>query len=582
MYEPYVKEMLHYQQKFLKKRDNNGLLLPINTSLTGVKDLFNLLSNMSQQLKTQSLMQQSHLYLQSLKEEPQFKNNDFITKLINHFQVILRYEDKNLQNKVKLILPLEKLQITAMEKLHKIQKEMKIKNIDGNVVFEDVLFGELLSWFKFKFFKWVDSPVCKKCRGECSFDHIKASPDPQISRIEIHKCKNCRCENEFPRYIDPEPLLYTRQGRCGEWANCFTLICRTVGFDSRLVYDQTDHIWTEVWSIAENRWIHADVCENIIDRPLMYEKGWGKKLSYIIAFSKDEMQDVTWRYTNDFEKVMQRRNLCSEETLVLFINKLNLVHQSSNNYSSARRKFVVKRSALELASMINAPLDHKKCSKASENDSDYVGRVSGSQAWRISRGEMGNVSYEPTHWKIPQQVSDFELTYSIINDCYATRDVINNRILETKQKWQNGVEYVNGGVFLKKEEDWKMVYLARSPESITGTVTWSFVVENYEKMTIDSVELQATTATFNEAVVEWRIQGIFDRDSLIIKEAKITTGNFRSTDFCGAIRLKVSATLRGGKGDTAWQHAQLFRQSLSTNSKKPCMVIKITLENAKI
>ena len=68
-----------------------------------------------------------------------------------------------------------------------------------------------------------------------------------------------------------------RQGRCGEWANCFALILRAFGFLARHVNDFKDHVWCEFFSDSEQRWIHVDPCEGLVDKPRVYDHGWGKK-----------------------------------------------------------------------------------------------------------------------------------------------------------------------------------------------------------------------------------------------------------------------------------------------------------------
>jgi len=94
-----------------------------------------------------------------------------------------------------------------------------------------------------------------------------------------------------------------------------------MGWDSRYITDWTDHVWTEVLDRScvvppasqggggegkeggaadagalrqsRGRWIHCDSCENIRDAPLTYEAGWGKKLSYVVAFARDHVSEET-------------------------------------------------------------------------------------------------------------------------------------------------------------------------------------------------------------------------------------------------------------------------------------------------
>lgn len=117
----------------------------------------------------------------------------------------------------------------------------------------------------------------------------------------------------------------------------------------------------------------------------MYERGWCKKLTYIIAYSKDEVQDVTWRYTCNQLEVMRRRKLCSEKGLIELIRNLNEDRQDSPNYSTTRKEFVLKRSIMELVQLLHTPNQNNK------DDETYEGRTSGSLAWRLARNETSQV-----------------------------------------------------------------------------------------------------------------------------------------------------------------------------------------------
>ena len=45
------------------------------------------------------------------------------------------------------------------------------------------------------------------------------------------------------------------------------------------------------------------------------QAGWGKQLSYVVAFSRHGVTDVIKRYTKQWEQLKQRRTMVSEDWL---------------------------------------------------------------------------------------------------------------------------------------------------------------------------------------------------------------------------------------------------------------------------
>lgn len=228
----------------------------------------------------------------------------------------------------------------------------------------------------------------------------------------------------------------------------------------------------------------------------MYEEGWGKKLTYVIAFSKDEVVDVSWRYSKQHRDVWRRRLECRESMLLRFIDRLN--QRKREGMPEDRKKILDGRALVECVELI-WPREQLK-----EGETD--GRTSGDLQWRQQRGELGPGSsktdqsldgfvFRPTVEELEKM--SFVLEYYPAADEYR-RSTVSGEAAKVRN-WQSCVFDVKD-MFRKTELDWNMVYLARKETATTGSITWKFDFAN-DAVEIDEITVLVDRKTFENGIV---------------------------------------------------------------------------------
>ncbi|XP_048499166.1 peptide-N(4)-(N-acetyl-beta-glucosaminyl)asparagine amidase isoform X2 [Beta vulgaris subsp. vulgaris] len=330
------------------------------------------------------------------------------------------YEDPTRQEAARKTVPIDELEEKALVAIAK-----KEGNFEPTKVEQDHAFLlELLIWFK-QSFSWVHAPPCDSCGNQTVSQGMGVPLPAELqyggSRVELYCCSFCSRITRFPRYNDPIKLIETRKGRCGEWANCFTLYCRAFGYESRLILDFTDHVWTECFSHHLGRWMHLDPCEGIYDNPLLYEKGWNKKLNYVIAIAKDGVYDVTKRYTRKWHEVLTRRNITTEHNLCSILEKLT--KQRQEGFRSEVISSLQERNKLEIEAL------ERDLHSKGDTDVSLPGRLSGDEQWRISRSEYGSgegglsCSSCPVRLCVDEHVSDIYNKLGLVFSRFVDRSV---------------------------------------------------------------------------------------------------------------------------------------------------------------
>ena len=131
----------------------------------------------------------------------------------------------------------------------------------------------------------------------------------------------------------------------------------------------------------------------------------------MIAVSKDEVQDVTWRYSADHDALKGRRGLVREEWLRAVL--LRLTNRCQEAHGEAARRSLTERRLRELVQLMS-PKDKSRLTKE-----ELLGRQSGSAAWRVARGEAGLGAAAPanTAWRLSGEEKEsmtFHLEYDVL------------------------------------------------------------------------------------------------------------------------------------------------------------------------
>jgi len=317
-----------------------------------------------------------------------------------------------------------------------------------------------------------------------------------------------------------------------------------------------------------DRWHHCDPCENLLDKPLVYERGWGKKLSLVVAANSHQVCDVTMRYSRDDLEGFRNRRLRMFKD-----DWLSDLIKSFNNKAQARMSQQLKQQTQEM--MLKEAEELKSFhqnQKPSGSDETYNGRTSGSLEWRSDRGEVGHSQakqeglLQNVEGMTPNRNELSERRFRV--EYFPAEDLYNRPIGKEKEYcWESYVCKARN-MMRKEELDWKMVYLCRNEKSQRGYITWTINLPS--RYLITSVMVAVKSKTYEQGVANW----LLTSEKLCDKILPGNKNYFESRyEGCKTISLKAILFNQGGNNSThSWQHSQLFRSKLDENGEAALVI----------
>ncbi|ESA44291.1 hypothetical protein GE21DRAFT_2074 [Neurospora crassa] len=308
---------------------------------------------------------------------------NFEKYLIAMSHIPLNYENPGLLDEALQQIPLDRLSQEAEEEVELFQaKAASLGRSKPEWSHQECMVRALLRWFRRSFFTFVNNPPCSECLSPTNkIRNVAPTPEERAHSatwVELYACVTCGAYERFPRYTEAWQLLRVKRGRAGDFANVFTMLCRALDIRARWVWCQEDYLWTEIYSEHQQRWVHVDSCEEAWDMPHMYYKNWGKKMSYVIAFSREGAVDVTRRYVGSPDALLPRTR-CPEGVLKFIMEEITNLHRPKYAPDGETRLRLYREDVAEdvqLRSLWSATLEQSRRLKAAAAAAARGGRSS--------------------------------------------------------------------------------------------------------------------------------------------------------------------------------------------------------------
>ena len=176
-------------------------------------------------------------------------------------------------------------------------------------------------------------------------------------------------------------------------------------------------------------------------------------------------------------------------------------------------------------------------------------------------------------FKIKAHEKLYSIRYSTVKNVYSCLAGCN--LDKEVKSWQNGA-YSYSNIQMKIEHDWKMCYLARSQGSHKASIEWYFDLEEL-KTNPNRIELKCDYSCYESGEIKLHAFSVDENDlengCMLSKNDFVNrsigysfSNGVYAIKFLDNVKVnafRLRAELSKGSGENAWQHTQLFRQSLN-------------------